>query len=406
MEFRKEKSLKSKELIKAHSKSNIFNIDTGYYKTEKIYPISPKPTEMGPKLIEFTPKYDEMKHYQRKYINFLSDIQKNDKDILNLKPSTSRKNFELEKNRTRNMNLRQYCYDKNGNFSSKKLYLFDLSGKRDIFINNIKNLYSSTNNINNLKIKEKKNSEKINKYTQIINKSKSSKNIILKPKKVTNIDKYTKALYTKRNSNVNNYYNDNNDINNNDTNNYNKNDTNNNNNNLKDDINEINSLMKNLSPSQKKETLNYIKNFISNNFKTNSDIKINNNKNNNLNKSLNQNFNFHKKNKNKLDEEFEIYNIEIKNNIENIYDIDGKKVKKILCKNSLHVYQFNEDETAQYYKNKKIKAKIRKMTNDKTFEERYKRAEDELNKSKLKIEKRKATPGKELKRKKNFINLI
>ena len=108
MEFRKEKSLKSKELIKAHSKSNIFNIDTGYYKTEKIYPISPKPTEIGPKLIEFTPKYDEMKHYQRKYINFLSDIQKNDKDILNLKPSTSRKNFELEKNRTRNMNLRQY----------------------------------------------------------------------------------------------------------------------------------------------------------------------------------------------------------------------------------------------------------------------------------------------------------
>ena len=112
---------------------------------------------MGPKLIEFTPKYDEMKHYQRKYINFLSDIQKNDKDILNLKPSTSRKNFELEKNRTRNMNLRQCCCDKNGNFSSKKLYLFDLSGKRDIFINNIKNLYSSTNNINNLKIKEKKN---------------------------------------------------------------------------------------------------------------------------------------------------------------------------------------------------------------------------------------------------------
>ena len=50
MEFRKEKSLKSKELIKAHSKSNIFNIDTGYYKTEKIYPISPKPTEMGRKL--------------------------------------------------------------------------------------------------------------------------------------------------------------------------------------------------------------------------------------------------------------------------------------------------------------------------------------------------------------------
>ena len=50
MEFRKEKSAKSKELIKIHSKSNIFNIDTGYYKTEKIYPISPKPTEIGPKL--------------------------------------------------------------------------------------------------------------------------------------------------------------------------------------------------------------------------------------------------------------------------------------------------------------------------------------------------------------------
>ena len=41
MEFRREKSEKSKELIKIHSKSDIFNIETEYYKTENIYPISP-----------------------------------------------------------------------------------------------------------------------------------------------------------------------------------------------------------------------------------------------------------------------------------------------------------------------------------------------------------------------------
>ena len=121
MEFRKEKSEKSKELIKEHSKSNIFNIDTGYYKTEKIYPISPKPNEIGKRLIEFTPKYPEVKHFQRKFDSFLSDQQKRTTNILNLRPNYNIKNIDLERSRTRNKEINGYCVDKKGNFSSKKL---------------------------------------------------------------------------------------------------------------------------------------------------------------------------------------------------------------------------------------------------------------------------------------------
>ena len=140
MEFRKEKSEKSKELIKEHSKSNIFNIDTGYYKTEKIYPISPKPNEIGKRLIEFTPKYPEVKHFQRKFDNFLSDQQKRTTNILNLRPNHNIKNIDLERSRTRNKEINGYCVDKKGIFSAKKLYILDFYGTRDIINNSVKNL--------------------------------------------------------------------------------------------------------------------------------------------------------------------------------------------------------------------------------------------------------------------------
>ena len=57
MEFRKEKSAKSKELIRKHFMSDIFNINTGYYKSERIKPVSPKINEYRPKIIEFIPRY-------------------------------------------------------------------------------------------------------------------------------------------------------------------------------------------------------------------------------------------------------------------------------------------------------------------------------------------------------------
>ena len=132
MEFRREKSEKSKELIKIHSKSDIFNIETEYYKTENIYPISPKPNEIGKKLIEFTPKYPNTTHFQRKFDYSLSVKQKRDNNILNLRPSHSLKKFELEGQRSRYNDVKDYCLDKKGNFSSRKLYVLDIYGTRDI----------------------------------------------------------------------------------------------------------------------------------------------------------------------------------------------------------------------------------------------------------------------------------
>ena len=75
MEFIPERSEKSKEIIKMHSKSDIFNTETEYYKTENIYPISPKPTEIGKKIVNFTPKYPNMTHFQRYFDYFLSNKQ-------------------------------------------------------------------------------------------------------------------------------------------------------------------------------------------------------------------------------------------------------------------------------------------------------------------------------------------
>ena len=56
MEFRNEKSEKSKELIRKQFKSDIFNISTGYYKTENILPITSKPNELKYNINEFVPK--------------------------------------------------------------------------------------------------------------------------------------------------------------------------------------------------------------------------------------------------------------------------------------------------------------------------------------------------------------
>jgi len=106
MEFRKEKSEKSKELIREHLKSNIFNIDTGYYKTEKILPITPKPNEIRQKLREFIPKYKELNPFERHFNDLLSDQQKHNPNIKKLRPNYSKKDLELEKIRNRSKKIK------------------------------------------------------------------------------------------------------------------------------------------------------------------------------------------------------------------------------------------------------------------------------------------------------------
>lgn len=131
MEFRKEKSEKSKNIIKKQLESDIFNLKTGYYKKEKILPISPKPNEYRQKIKEFVPKYKELKHYERNFINLLNEEQKHNPKITNLKPNQNLKNVELEITRNRSKEVKKNCYDKNGNFSAKKLYLYDVFKKEE-----------------------------------------------------------------------------------------------------------------------------------------------------------------------------------------------------------------------------------------------------------------------------------
>ena len=349
MEFRKEKSAKSKELIKIHSKSNIFNIDTEYYKTEKIFPISRKPNEIGKRLIEFTPKYKETKPYQRKYEDSLSDQQKRFTDLLSFKPNPSTKNVGLETQRTRNKEIKGYCCDNKGNISSRKLYILDTYGTRDIINNSKKKylFYNQNDNENNL-----------------YNNTCYNKNIKEKRKDLKHRDKIRRNSYLKTHQNKNNNLGNIGDLNNmniNKTNFYSKKYNYNNkkdiNNNKENDLDKINILIDKLSAKEKKETLNYIRNIIY-----------------------------------------------IKNKEQNKH-LSQKKYK--ITKTTKERNECNKNKDYQLlYKNNNVKEKIRKKKENDNNEKRFKYSENNINKNITKIKKsnenlykktRKGTPGTRLK---------
>ena len=427
MEFRKEKSVKSKELIKKHSKSDIFNIESGYYKTENIYPITPKPNELGRILIEFTPKYPEKKHFERYFENSLSNLQKSTDEFLKLKPSRTLQHFDLEKQRTRNKVIRGYCFDKKGNFSSRQLYMLDLYGSVDVISNSKKKYFylkknnNNNNNIRNKSIKDKRkllnksnnnsnnNGLKLKEHKKrIFNKNNKNylsnlsinqtnfsirNNLNIKDKK-DEIKIKKKQIYTNINKN-NNINNKNHRIDN----------------NINDDLSQINSLIMKLSSNQKKETLNYIKNLIDNQYEISKKNKSENYPQNKSSNAQNINTKFFRRKfvLNKEAQDYDIYNIKIKNNNKNKI-IDGKLVKNILYKNSLHAYNFDEDEGNQFmYEKNTITARLRKQKGDHDFDKRYQKAENDLSKKEIKMDKlkkvnygkkkRKGTPGIELRQK-------
>ena len=76
MEYRKEKSQHSKDLIRKHFQSDILNISTGYYKKEKLLPVTPKPNESRNKVKEFVPQYKMQKPNMRLFNDLLSHQQK------------------------------------------------------------------------------------------------------------------------------------------------------------------------------------------------------------------------------------------------------------------------------------------------------------------------------------------
>ena len=354
MEFRPEKSEKSKEIIKMHSKSDIFNTETEYYKTENIYPISPKPNEIGKKLIDFTPKYPNMTHFQRYFDYFLSSKQKRDNSFLNLRPSHSLKHMDLEGRRSRYKDINGYCLDKKGNFSASKLYILDIYGSRDILNNSNKGYLF---NINDRNIKEKR------KYLE--QKSQGFKNINSYKQKAFNNNHSINA------SNV--FRNDNNELL--------KKNRKLKKDNFNKDIEEIDSLITQLTSSQKKETLNYIKNLLD---KRNENKELTKNGTSDFYKNL-SNKSYIKKNPN-------ITNF-LKNNNKDpqMYEKYNTERKKI-----------NKNENIDIKKTEKTK----RITRYENFEKRVERAKKDLNKINLNNyfisnpkKKRKGTPGNELKQK-------
>ena len=358
MEFRREKSEKSKELIKIHSKSDIFNIETEYYKTENIYPISPKPNEIGKKLIEFTPKYPNTTHFQRKFDYSLSVKQKRDNNILNLRPSHSLKKFELEGQRSRYNDVKDYCLDKKGNFSSRKLYILDIYGTRDIL-----------NYDNKSYLFEEKNIKEKRKYLE--QKSKGFENVCQYKQKTYNNNMYMYGPKILRD----NYYNEDSVKKNNRVNKdiFNK------------DIEEIDSLITQLTSSQKKETLNYIKNLLDKKNETNE-----------LNKNGTGSNDFYKSISNKA------YIKKIPN-ITNFLKSNQKETQKDSQVNEKYNTERKSNNKNEITNSKKTN-KSRKLKRYENFEKRIEKAKKDLNRITLSNyfipnnkKKRKGTPGNELK---------
>ena len=394
MEFRKEKSEKSKSLIKKQFQSDIFNIKTGYYKTENILPVTQKPNEPRGKNTEFIPKYNELKYYEQNFINLLSDDQKHNSNIFKLKPSHSQKNFELEIVRNRSKKIKNNCYEENGHFSAKKLYLLDVFGEE-----NTKKCQEYKNKDNSHSIKEKRN--------RIHNSKFNKKNLIQKYPKFLNLDINNNIDENhKINSIYNKYYN-------------NISCTNYNSGNSKE-------LNKYSSPDINRNNVNII-NWTINPYYNN---KLENNKNLgnrqfNKNRSIKQTlkniksekifyghpkelvkvfstesnqekkFNIKRINKINYDDQ-EYFNILLKNiqSDKTGFLLDEKKIKEIFYKNGLHIYDFNGDGMNGLFIDKKIEAKLRKDKDDINFNKNYRRVVKELNKYNIRLDKREMIDGK------------
>ena len=408
MENRKELSEKSKKLIAMQFKSDILNTSTGYYKKEKIFPITQKPNELRPQIEEFTPKYKEIKPSEMHFNNLMSDIQKHDSIIMKqLKITPIKKNPQLEAYRQRARIIRDHCYDERGNFSAKKMLLLDFYG-----IESINNRTYNQSNSKSIKETRKQNRSffihKIPKNLDFYSDNSEDNNLY-----GLNSDKYSNRNYNDDN-NGEIYLNYNDDK-------FNKISRNRNTNNLvyssygisNKEVNSVNNNYKN------REKMDYPR------IKTDINFTVVN-----TNKTINSNLNvikyprektnkekiaqkkyFHPKELNKVlyrqanklgkikrinknergNEEKEYYNIEIKN-LEPLkirdYLNDEKKIKEIFHKNGLYIYDFNHNGMNFLYNEKKMEAKLSKNKKDENFDKNYRKVIRELSKINIVIHKK------------------
>ena len=373
MEFRKK--LIRRELYQ----SDILNIKTGYYKTENISPITPKPTEIISKKKQFILVNDLLEtFYNRSFL---------DKKIYPLK----RQNSEVLILRKYAKTIRENCFDENGNFSARKRFKFEFYGKIE------KNNYINNKNYNkkrNKSIKEKrKMSLRKNSINSLI------KSDMIDESKSKN---YKRNYSCKNIDNKNDIYKDNKYL---EYASYKKKE------NFK--INIDNS--SNQDTNQKK--LNNTKNILNKKLTTTKSVAQSSVNIKTINKKLSSQY-IKKKDQQTLENEdfyIEIKNENKKNNKNDIL-VDKIKLKQIFLKNGLHIYNFKEEGVNILPNNQKFEAKLRKNNKDENFDKNYRNVIRELNKINIKVNRsgmvyencifnknskiRKGTPGKNLK--KNF----
>ena len=390
MEFRKEKTEKSKELIRKQLQSDIFNISTGYYKKENILPITSKPNESREKMKEFIPKYKEIQPNIRHFNDLLSHQQKRSLNFNDMKPNLTRQNSEVQIFRGYNRIIKDNCFDEKGNFSARKRYRLEFFGKENI---NNKTFNQSFNK--SIKAKRNKsykrffksslymqnnqnNMQRVRSCKDIITNDNKNKNLLKASKKSVNNFNFKSPEYNNKTLKINDFK---------------KIDNNN-------KLNKIKSPNPTTNKKLNNEKINYghrkvfEKDFYT---KTNQPVKSN-------------------RTIKKDNEEKEYFDLEIKNNDINNQNgtlIDKKKLTQMFLKNGLHIYDFNEDGMNILSKDKKIEVKLRKNKKDENFDKNYRNVVRELNKINVKVNrsgmmddtgfinknaqrKRKGTPGKNL----------
>ena len=373
MEFRKK--LIRRELYQ----SDILNIKTGYYKTENISPITPKPTEVISKKKQFILVNDLLETFYKR--SFL------DKKIYPLK----RQNSEVLILRKYAKTIRENCFDENGNFSARKRFKFEFYGKIE------KNNYINNKNYNkkrNKSIKEKRK----------MSLRKNSINSLIKSDMIDESkSKNYKRIYSCKNiDNKNDIYKDNKYL---QYASYKKKE------NFK--INIDNS--SNQDTNQKK--LNNTKNILNKKLTTTKSVAQSSVNIKTINKKLSTQYIKKQEQQTLENEDFyiEIKNENKKNNKNDIL-VDKIKLKQIFLKNGLHIYNFKEEGVNILSNNQKFEAKLRKNNKDENFDKNYRNVIRELNKINIKVNRsgmvyencifnknskiRKGTPGKNLK--KNF----
>ena len=385
MEFRKEKSENSKQIIRKLYQSDIFNISTGFYKKEKTQKITPKPNESSNYEIgEFVPKYKEINPYMRLYNNLMSHQQKYNSKFEYIKPALRRQNSEIQVLRSYDKIIKDNCFDEKGNFSANKRYRLEFFGKD----NTDKNTYKNMNKTFYKSIRESRNQEKdlkTNYSTSTINKRKEShREKVNSCKNIFGQDniKYMNLLpipkIKKKDADYNNY-------------------------NLKKQKEEENKTGNNFNKKGEKNEKkvnppNYNKKDLTKYFYTKSNEVIKPNR--VVKKGI---------------EEKDYFKIEIKADDKNRNKIlvDQKKLKQLFLKNGIHLYDFNEDKMNNLFREKKYEAKLRKNKNDENFDKNYRKVVRELNKINVTVKrygmiidtgfissnlrpKRKGTPGKNL----------